>query len=273
MRAAGVEFVQLGRDHAREIAAFTRIACEFDPLSLRAVERAIFDDPASQLVCGVYDGGLEGVGVAVVRDGTGYVKLLAVHPRARRRGLGSALLGSAVGFCRDHGAAVVLAGVCAPWYVVPGVDVRATEAVCMLEADGWEHCGEAVNMSVALRGLPEPQLPIRTAEDVPSWVAEQYPQWLAEVSLAVTSGTCIAAGDDGFACYDVLREGWLGPMATRIDGQRRGIGTATLLGALHAMRERGYERADIAWVGPVAFYTRTVGARISRVFWWYRKPL
>jgi hypothetical protein len=39
------------------------------------------------------------------------------------------------------------------------------------------------------------------------------------------------------------------------------------------MRDRGHERADIAWATALPFYVKTVGARISRVFWNYRKKL
>ena len=45
------------------------------------------------------------------------------------------------------------------------------------------------------------------------------------------------------------------------------------LAALHMMRARGYEHADIAWATAFPFYVKTVGARINRVFWWYRKKL
>jgi hypothetical protein len=71
----------------------------------------------------------------------------------------------------------------------------------------------------------------------------------------------------------VNREGWFGPIATKPGHGGAGVGSATLLGALHAMRARGYERADIAWAAAADFYAKAAGARVNRVFWWYRKML
>jgi hypothetical protein len=79
--------------------------------------------------------------------------------------------------------------------------------------------------------------------------------------------------DLGFACYDVNRDGWFGPIATKPGNGGNGIGSATLLGALHKMRALGYERADIAWATANDFYAKAVGARVGRVFWWYAKKL
>jgi hypothetical protein len=62
-------------------------------------------------------------------------------------------------------------------------------------------------------------------------------------------------------------------MATRPGHTGGGIGTATLLGALHAMGAAGHERAEIAWAAAIPFYAKAVDARVSRVFWGYRKDL
>lgn len=273
------EPVELDAGRAAEIAAFTLHACEFDPLTADSVRRSIFEDPDPQLVLGVYEDGLEAVGAAVVRGSNGFVKFLAVHPRMRRRGVASALLERLEAFCAARGAASVSIGNSAPYYVVPGVDVRCTEAVCMMQARGFSRAGDAVNQSVRLsRDLPDPPLPVRVAterdhERIRAWLKTQHPNWLNEVARACALGTLVVHEDAGFAAYDVNREGWFGPMATKGGPGGRGVGTSTLLACLHAMRERGYERADIAWVGPIAFYMKVVGARINRVFWWYRKDL
>ena len=56
------------------------------------MQRSVFADPGPQRVLGVYDGGLDAVAIAVVRGFRGWVKFLAVHPRNRRDGTGTALL-------------------------------------------------------------------------------------------------------------------------------------------------------------------------------------
>ena len=72
---------------APQIAAFTRVACPFDPLSTRTVERGIFHEPTDpHVVTAMYETGLEVVGAAVVRGDRGWIKFLAVHPRARLAG-------------------------------------------------------------------------------------------------------------------------------------------------------------------------------------------
>lgn len=270
--------VDLADDRAPEIAAFTRVAAPFDLLSSASVRRSIYADPDPQAVWGHYDGGLEAVCVPVVRGDRGFVKFLAVHPRVRRKGIGSALLGRAEAFCREHGVSEVEVGASAPYYVVPGLDVRITEGVGLLEGAGYERRGEAVNLSAPLRDVPEPPLPVETATDADldalrDWVAEEHPTWLVELERAVALGTCVAHGGRAFCCFDVNRDGWVGPMATRTADRGRGLGAAVLLGALHRLAARGHERAEIAWAEALPFYAKTCGARVSRVFWRYRKRL
>ncbi len=266
-------------DDAPQIAAFTRVACPYDLLTTSSVERSIFADPDEQQVLAVHDTGLEAFGAAVVRGEQGWIKFLAVHPRVQRQGVGSMLLEKLEAFCRDQGASSMLVGTCAPTYVVPGVDVRATEAVCFFEDRGYRQAGEAVNLGVSLRDIAEPALPCRTATDqdfesILPWVTQTYPNWIAELERGVQLGTCVVHEDKGFACYDVNREGWFGPIATRPDLHKaHGVGSATLLAALQRMRTRGHERAEIAWATALPFYVKSVGARVSRVFWGFHKAL
>jgi GNAT superfamily N-acetyltransferase len=274
------EPVQLTSADASQIAAFTRVACPFDLLSTGSVERGLFYDPDAPLtVLGVFDGGLDAIAASVVRGPNAWVKFLAVHPRVRLGGFGTALLERLEDFARTNGATHMHVGNSAPFFVVPGVDPRSTETVCFFEQRGYRRSGDAVNQRVSLTGLAEPSLPCRTAgpaelDAIMPWVREHYPHWIAELTRAVELGTCVVHDDLGFACYDVLRDAWFGPMATRPDLRgKRGVGSATLLTALHQMRARGYEHADIVWSGPLLFYLKTVGARVNRVFWWFTKAL
>ncbi len=271
--------VRVGEELAPQIAAFSRVACPFDPLSTASVERGLFHEPSDpHATFASYDGGLEAVASAVVRGDRGWVKFLAVHPRAQRRGVGSLMLRNAESFCRENGAKTIDVGNSAPFFVVPGVDVRVTEAVCLFQQRGYRRAGDAVNQSVRLSYLPEPILETHTATTadlarILPWLTEHFPHWIPEVSRAVDLGTCVVHSDLGFACYDVNRDGWFGPMATRPDVGTKGVGTATLLAVLHRMRAHGYEHADIVWSGPLLFYLKAVNARINRVFWWFRKDL
>ncbi len=272
------EPVHLERTASPQIAAFSRVACPYDILSTDSVDRAIFGDDDPQLVVGIYDGGLDAVGVGVVRGERAWIKLLAVHPRMQRRRMGTALLDHLEEFCRAMAASTIDVGTSAPWYVAPGIDVRSTEAICFFEARGYRRIGEAVNLGVRLGDLPEPRLPCHTAtvddlSRIRPWVEREHPHWIAELERAVDLGTCVVHDDVGFAAYDVNRDGWFGPIASRRDVRGRGVGCATLREALRRMRASGYERAEIAWATALSFYVKTVGARISRVFWCYRKEL
>ncbi|MGH2757932.1 MAG: GNAT family N-acetyltransferase [Actinomycetota bacterium] len=272
------EPVALTEADAPQIAAFTRVACPYDLLTTTSVRRSIFADPDPQHAIAMYAGGLDAVGVGVVRERYGYVKFLSVHPVVRRTGVGSHLLDSIEAFCQERGARSIDVGTSAPYYVVPGIDVRLMEAAVLLTRSGYEKTDEAVNLSVPLRDLAEPPLLVSHAgtdelEAIRPWVTEHFPNWINELERGVALGNCVVHRDLGFACWDVNREGWFGPIATIPDAGRGGIGTSTLLGALHAMRARGYEHADIAWATAHEFYAKAVGARIGRVFWSYRKVL
>jgi mycothiol synthase len=272
------EPVPLILEDAPRIAAFTRVACPYDLLTTTSVERSIFADPGPQIVLGLYDGGLDAIGAAVMRGPVGFVKFLAVHPSVQRSGVGTELLEHLEAFCLDKGATEIHVGTSAPYYVIPGVDVRATEGVCFLETRGYHKIGDAVNLGVRLADLPDPPFPCHTATDedlerLLPWVKEAHPNWIDELTRAVHLGTCVVYRDLGFACFDVNREGWFGPIATIASERAKGVGAATLLAALSAMRFRGHERAEIAWATALPFYMKTIGSRISRVFWMYRKKL
>jgi GNAT superfamily N-acetyltransferase len=272
------ESVEMNAADAAAIAAFTRVACSYDLLTTSSVIRSIFVDPDPQTVLAVYDGGLDAVGAGVVRGSRGWVKFLAVHPMSRRSGVATMLLDQIEAFCRANGAATIEVGTSAPYYVVPGVDVRLMEGISLLKARGYEQRGEAFNLTVSLSNLSEPALPVRHAssadlEALRPWVREHFPNWLDELERGVKLGHCVVHDDLGFACYDVNREAWFGPIATMPGRGGTGIGSATLLGALHAMRALGHERADIAWARAEDFYAKAVGARVGRVFWWYGKTL
>jgi GNAT superfamily N-acetyltransferase len=272
------EPVVLSSDAAAQIAAFTRVACPYDLLTTGSVQRGLFADPDRLHVVGVFDGGLEAVGAAVVRGEQGWVKFLAVHPRVQLRGIGTALLEHIEMFCREQGATSIEVGSSAPFYMVPGVDVRSTETICFFQQRGYRRIGDAVNQGVRLQAIDDPSLLCHLATDddyqrILPWVNEHYAHWIPELERSLELGTCIVHKDLGFACYDVNRDGWFGPMATRPGSGTKGVGTATLLTVLHRMRDRGYEHAEIAWSGPLLFYMKAVGARISRVFWTFRKEL
>jgi N-acetylglutamate synthase-like GNAT family acetyltransferase len=126
--------------------------------------------------------------------------------------------------------------------------------------------------SALIRSLKEDGVLVRRAmpyekRQVVQWVLDNFGQrWASEcdVSFARQPIACFIAthrgGIVGFACYDSTCKDYFGPTGVMEACRGRGIGKALLLSSLHSMREQGYAYAIIGAAGPVAFYTKTVGA-------------
>jgi predicted N-acetyltransferase YhbS len=227
--------------------------------------------------------GAPGVGiVATVGEGAqGYIRLLGVDPAVRRRGHGTALLRAAEADLSALGATTVQVGADPPFYLYPGVESSHLPMLCLLERHGYGRGESTFNMAVDLDELaPDPgghQLagPDRRAE-VAGWMQRHWPNWEAEALRALERSTLVVSHDGdgmaGFCAFDVNRAGILGPTAVRGDLWGQGVGRPLIVGSLHHLRARGHRRAEVAWVGPVRPYAR-VGARVSRVFFVYRRAL
>jgi mycothiol synthase len=247
------------------------------------------------------DHGVVGVSLAALRQegeapAIGYIDLLAIAPKAQRRGVGRSLLTAAEGALAQAGAVEVRLGGNAPCYVWPGIDPAYTSAVKLAESAGYQQWCEAFNMVVNLtpatvdttrdeRRLREAGISIRALQfsDQPSfssWVREYWnPEWAWEGTRALRrkGARCYVATRGaqfvGFAAHGCVRPGWFGPMGTVPAEQRRGIGSVLLRRCLADDLSAGMNSSIIAWVGPADFYTRTVGATVDRVFKLYQKAV
>jgi mycothiol synthase len=240
----------------------------------------------------------------------GHVSLLAVGTDARRQGHATALLAAMERRLREVGAGDVLIGGSTPRFAWPGIDVRYTAATCFAEARGYVRQREAVNMTVELEAaaaagrlateldekrLAEHRITVRKLAEadrarITPWLATWGGTWREETLATLdhqlaegddgTTGTYVAVLRDGaadaeyvgFASYGVNRRDWFGPMGTGGELRGLGIGRVLLRRCLDDMRVLGRLRsAQIGWVGPIAFYARTVDAYLERVYWMYRK--
>jgi len=103
---------------------------------------------------------------------------------------------------------------------------------------------------------------------VTRWVEAHFGErWAGEVETAFARSpaalhTAINASGEicGFACHDVTFRGFFGPAGVPESLRGRGIGTALLLVALHALAEAGFAYAIIGGSGDDDFYRKTVGA-------------
>jgi mycothiol synthase len=238
------------------------------------------------------------IGRPVAEGPRGHVDLLAVTPASSGRGGGRRLLGAMEAQLKERGATEVILGANPPVYLWPGIDVRYTAMTCLADSAGYERYRDAVDMAVDLRavdldaGIDERRLAragvtVRRAAQAEGglvvdwlragpWGQSAWPDETAS-ALARQPARCHIACRDGayvgFACHGGVRSGWFGPMGTLPPERRLGVGAVLLKRCLADMRGSGLPTARIGWVGPVRFYARTVGARIERVYWLYRKTL
>ncbi|WP_409293756.1 GNAT family N-acetyltransferase [Peribacillus sp. SCS-26] len=68
----------------------------------------------------------------------------------------------------------------------------------------------------------------------------------------------------GFACYDITGKGVFGPMGTSIKFRQQGTGSALLHHCLKDMKRRGCDSIKIQQAGPIEFYEKACGARLSK---------
>jgi GNAT superfamily N-acetyltransferase len=268
-------------ERAGELAQLVAAALPGEELSADELEAVCWDDPG--VVLGTPTAAVAAV-VRVVGGVTlGWIRLLVVHPGARRQGAGTARLAEAERWCADQGAAQVRFGGSAPFYLWPGIDTGWTAGLCLAESAGYRTESSVLDLScpTTFRAPVPPGLVVRRvvsdadAGAVLAWAGRHWPHWEAEVARAIEQGGAFAAfgGEPegavvGFACHSVNRAAWIGPMATRgADGFRvPGTGSALLSELCRDLMVAGYPDAEIAWVSNVSFYARTAGARVSRVF-------
>ncbi len=252
--------------------------CLADPPSRGELSASLYSPDQPAVVRG-----RPGVGiVATVCEGAqGYIRLLGVDPAVRGRGHGGDLLRAAEADLSALGATGVQVGADPPYYLYPGVETTQTAMLCLLESHRYERADSTFNMGVDLDGLPpdpgghELAGPADRAE-VTAWMHRHWPNWEPEALRALDRSTLVISRDGdgiaGFCAYDVNRAGVLGPTAVRGDLWGQGVGRPLIIGALHHIRARGHQRAEVVWVGPVRPYAR-VGAHLSRVFFVYRRTL
>ena len=271
-----------------------------DPVSASVFREKLETAPGLAVAAGEV-GAPAAVGVGVLWPTAeavrGSVRLLAVDPSARRRGLGRRLLSALEEALRQRGATVARLAEAAPNYLTPGVDVRNAGALALAEACGYAPIGEAVNLGVDLTArawdtaadearLTAVGVGVRraTTADRPALaelLAARWPPWEAETDRALAHPTPtlhLALRDGavvGFAAHDAnnVGTGWFGPMGTDPSARGLGIGRVLLWRCLADMRRAGRDRATIAWAAALPFYEDACGATVERRFRRFEKPL
>jgi GNAT superfamily N-acetyltransferase len=277
-------------DEARTVLA---AACAFDPAAAVAEEKLFGQSATPTAALGVADGErLVGVAVSSGR----WLRLLAVHPDARRRGCGSALLDEAAARARRSGAARLRTGDQPGNYLAPGIDARNEETVAFFEKRGFVEVARNRNLIVRLvdnehvtpsRAEALADAAARRGYDIRRATPDDEaallelargfgPAWAFEVALALGNRppTVHVAAErasgqlTAFACVDANNRGlgWFGPAGTRPEHRGHGLGQALLVPCLLDAAAAGHRETEIAWIGPQRFYESAAGARPGRSF-------
>lgn len=275
------------------IAAVCHRALHLDP-DAAELPALLWDRPETRAWVAAEDDTITGVLLGSVTGDVAHVDLFAVDPAHRRNGVGSALLAEFEARARESGATQAMVGGSVDRYAWPGLDVRYTPALCLFQAAGYEMVTTATNMIVDLSGdfdttaaerrLAEDGIDVRRLQPgeraaFSEWMQQWGGSWQQEAAraaahspprchVAVRAGTYV-----GFACHGVNRADWFGPMGTDESTRGKGIGGVLLSRCLADQKAAGFAESQIGWVGPIAFYARTVDAVIGRVFWLLGKSL
>jgi mycothiol synthase len=293
MRVVPIEIDQLG-EATRVLAA----ACAFDRAAVVAREKLFGAGPVgTPRAFGAYDADVL-VGVAGVCGR--WLRVLAVDPPARGRGVGSALLAACEQLARNGGEPRLRALDQPGNYLAPGIDERNVDSIAWLGKRGWHRDGDPrCNVLIDVRNNPRVTqaradeladaarargYEIRRAhagetallDAVATGFGGAWPFELARslehspagVHVALQAGAYCA-----FAAHDGNNRGlgWFGPTGTWPEHRGKGLGEALLVACLVDVA-RDHDRCEVAWIGPRPFYEKAAGIVAERTFVAMIKP-
>ncbi len=277
---------------------------ELDHFTEPLLREKILEDPAydPQNVL-IYEeddqiiGFIDGVTRTIRDEKIGYVKLMAVDKKQRRKGIGALLYQALEKRFKEAGMQKVRVYDVPFNYFMPGIDPRYTPALAFFEVQGFKRFADTSNMIVDLtaqtfdtteqeKKLLGDGIVIRRADyddrdELMAFIDEFFGLWRYEVLNAYNSipiAIHIALINDKIRAFSAhngnnFGTGWFGPMGTHPDLRGKGIGGILLKRCLNDMKEWGLEKSIIPWVGPIRFYSYYVNAVVDRVFWRYEKVL
>jgi mycothiol synthase len=256
---------------SEELPAIRRLLARANsaPYDLEAVaaEKCFGRGMAGEPVVRIF-GGYDGVAVTCGK----YVRLLAVDPDRRGRGIGSTLLRDA----ESRGATTIAAE---PGnYFTPGVIDSDEVTLQFLANRGYRETASTHNLEAPLAGLPSSNAR-RARPDERDRVLEFVEQhfgriWRFEAARAFEADppTIFAIEEDGaiagFAAHEANNRGlgFFGPTGVDASLRGRGLGRQLLLASLADLARLGYARAIIPWTDAGEFYARSCGAVVHARF-------
>ena len=146
-----MKIAPLAPDALGEARALLEAACAFDPAAAVAEEKLFgaAPPPHSTVCLGAREAGRL-VGVAVISGR--WLRLLAVDPAARLRGVGSALVAAACERAQTLGAKRIRTGDQPGNYLAPGIDERNEATIGFFARRGFIEKSRYENLTVPLAG-------------------------------------------------------------------------------------------------------------------------
>ena len=290
----------------RECAKLCRQAMPRDIMPDFLFREKVFDDidfrsDLNLIAVDEYDGTAAGLISAVIRtsgeEKAGFIKLLCVPEQYRRKGIASSLYSEVEKKFLAVGIKEIRVCESVPNYFMPGIDPFYTEAVCFFESKGFVKFNDTSNLIADLlnnnfntdkeeQQLLNAGITIKRADDndycsLLMLLEKYFPGWKGEVAssfnntpvsiyIALLDGKVI-----GFSAYEGNNKGtgWFGPMGTNPEYRGKGAGGVLFKKCLQDLKDLGFAKAIIPWVGPIPFYMKHANARVNRVFWRYKKVI
>lgn len=194
-----------------------------------------------------------------------WLRILAVDRNARRRGIGTALLGDESIVFAEPGN-----------YFTPGVLVDDHGTRAFFRARGFAERQTTWNLEVNLHAIERAAIEgtaIRAnAEAMLPFVEREFGRiWRFEAAKAFETDPPTAFVDEnltGFAVHDVNNRGlgFFGPTGVEKSSRGKGIGCRLLLASLADLRRLGYRKAVIPWTDALDFYRKCCGAEPAHQF-------
>jgi len=213
-----------------------------------------------------------------VESDKAWIVAIGVHPKHRRKGIGSALISTLENTLVERGEKAISLGAYPANYFFPGVDSEAyEESVAFFKNCGYIESGKSVSMDLHLRGYQMPLkyaeikakliengfafTPFRLRDSMPTYdfLREYFPHWLSGVRGNILDGrgenTIILAWDAnrevaGFVmrAMDGTEERF-GPFGVRPSLQGKGIGGVLFHKMMESMVAQRIFYTYFMWTG------------------------
>ncbi|MFL6247995.1 MAG: GNAT family N-acetyltransferase, partial [Thermoanaerobaculia bacterium] len=245
------ELFRRANDSPYDLAAVAEEKCFGDGIAGSPTTRVFVDD-----------GQIKGAAVTCGK----WLRILAVDRDARRRGIGTALMGDEQVIFAEPGN-----------YFTPGVLATDEGTQAFFRARGFSEGQSTWNLEVDLDGI-EGDAIRANAETMLPFVEQEFGRiWRFEAAKAFDSHPPAAFVDEnitGFSVHDVNNRGlgFFGPTGVAKSMRGKGIGCRLLLASLADLRRLGYARAVIPWTDALEFYRKCCGAKPAHRFIAFTKP-